>query len=166
MLNFLGLEDLAEEVNTVDAEPEFLVIEICLDSGAGDHVPSRLCIPGFVVEDSPGSKSGRHFVAANGDTIDNEGEATVNLLPRETKVPLQSTFQIAAVSRPLYSATKVADMGCTIAMDKHSAVVSKGGRPVAKFLRKRGLYLCKMTLKAPTKPKPEAASGFARPADA
>jgi hypothetical protein len=140
-------------------------IEIALDSGAVDHVMNRCDIPGYDVHPSKGSMRGLHFVAANGDTIDNEGEATLNLLPDDTKVPLQSTFQIAAVSRPLYSASKVADMGCTINIDKASAVVSKNGRPIAKFVRKRGLYLCQMTLRAPKHPIPQQAEAvFARQA--
>ena len=165
-----------DQVNIMEhAEPNLMeldsdqfkevVIEIALDSGAVDHVMNRCDIPGHDVRSSNGSMRGLHFVAANGDTIDNEGEATLNLWPEETQVPLQSTFQIAAVSRPLYSASKVTDLGCTISMDKASAIVSKNGRPIAKFLRKRGLYLCKMTLKAPIPPIPQQAEAvFARQA--
>ena len=79
MLNFLGLEE-EEAVNNVSDEPEFLFIEICLDSGAGDHVLSRVDIPGFVVEESPGSKAGRNFVAAGGKRIRNEGQARSHFL--------------------------------------------------------------------------------------
>jgi len=142
---------------------EEVVIEVALDSGAVDHVINHCDIPGYQVTPSRGSQRGLHFVAANGDLIHNCGEATLNLLPEETSVPLKSTFQIAAVSRPLYSASKIADQGCEITMDKHSAVVHKNGRTIAKFVRRKGLYLCKMTVRAPSKPKDESASVFARP---
>jgi len=157
----LALPDL---MAVADEEFREVEIEVALDSGACDHVINKCDIPGYTVVPSAGSMRGLHFVAANGDVIDNLGQATVNLAPHDSKVQVQSTFQVAAVSRPLYSATKMADQGCTIAMDKHSAVVSKGGKPVAKFLRKRGLYLCKMTLKAPRIGDAKPAVDFPRPA--
>jgi hypothetical protein len=48
-------------------------------------------------------------------------------------------------------------------MDKSSAVVTKNGKSIAKFVRKRGLYLCKMTLKAPADIIKKS-EGFQRPA--
>jgi hypothetical protein len=148
------------------AKDEFqeIEIEVALDSGAVDHVINQCDIPGYKVGPSPGSMRGLHFIAANGDVIDNLGQATLNLMPHEGNNRLQSTFQVACVSRPLYSATKIADQGCTISMDKSSAVVTKNGKSIAKFVRKRGLYLCKMTLKAPADIIKSKSEGFQRPA--
>jgi hypothetical protein len=109
-----------------------------------------------------GSRRGLHFVAANGDVIHNRGEAVINLMPEDTKVGLKSTFQVADVSRPLYSATKITDQGCEITMNKERAIVTKNGRQIAKFVRKKGLYLCKMTIRMP-KPDDKAQSSFPRP---
>ena len=147
-----------------DEEYKEVVIEVALDSGAVDHVINSADIPGHSIVPSMGSLKGLHFVAANGDVIHNQGEATVSLMPGDTKVPLKSTFQVASVSRPLYSASKIADQGCEITMNKHSAVVTKNGREIAKFVRKKGLYLCKMTIRAPLRTRGKESAGFARPA--
>jgi hypothetical protein len=45
-------------------------------------------------------------------------------------------------------------------MDRASAVVNKDGKPIAKFIRRKGIYLCKMTLKAPPKPIADKATRF------
>jgi hypothetical protein len=62
----------------------------------------------------------------------------------------------------LYSATKITDQGCEITMNKERAIVTKNGRQIAKFVRKKGLYLCKMAIRMP-KPDDKAQSSFPRP---
>jgi hypothetical protein len=145
-----------------DEEYRETTIEVALDSGAVDHVINKADIPGYSVTPSIGSRRGLHFVAANGDVIHNRGEAVINLMPEDTKVGLKSTFQVADVSRPLYSATKITDQGCEITMNKERAIVTKNGRQIAKFVRKKGLYLCKMAIRMP-KPDDKAQSSFPRP---
>ena len=41
------------------------MIRIALDSGAGDHVVGPEDVQGLTIEESAGSKAGRHFMAAN-----------------------------------------------------------------------------------------------------
>ena len=63
---------------------------------------------------------------------------------------LTSTFQIAKVTRPLMSVSKVCDGGLTAHFDDKRAVVKDSkGKVVCVFRRQGGLYVCKMRLRAP-----------------
>ena len=161
-LNFLGLDDSDELLNNVNEEPEFLVIEICLDSGAGDHVLSRVDVPGFVVEESPGSKAGRGFWAANNKRIPNEGQTLLRLKANDGS-GMCSTFQVAEVSRPLWSVGKICDQGFTTTFTKtHARITDENGKEILVFERRNGLYLGLVQVRNP-KFRPRNDAGFARP---
>ena len=57
------------------AEGDFVdnVIQVALDSGAGEHVANRNVAPSYSIMEPSGSKAGQHFVAAGGPRISNEG---------------------------------------------------------------------------------------------
>ena len=64
---------------------------------------------------------------------------------------ISSTFQVAEVSRPLMSVSKICDQDMTCVFDKREArVLSADGTLVASFQRDGGLYTCQMKLKAPS----------------
>ena len=69
-------------------------------------------MPGYVIEESPGSRVGQHFVVGNGARIPNTGQSCLNL---ESDGPIanaiKSVFQIAKVSRPLMSVGRICDGG-------------------------------------------------------
>ena len=90
------------------------VIKIALDSGAGNHVAGPEDIEGFVIEPSKASRQGLGFIAANGAKIPNLGEAKVTMKEPDHGRNINSTFQVAAVSRPLYSVSKICDEGCEV----------------------------------------------------
>ncbi len=157
-LNPLEVVDGDEAVHSLD-EPEFLVIEIALDSGAGDHVISRMDLPGAVVRDSKGSRSGQHFLAAGGQRLPNEGEMALMLVDERTGATVDSVFQVAEVTRPLWSVGKVCDKGYKVLFDALQAQIFKnlGDAPLCTFERKGGLYIGRLKVR---NPKHE---GFARP---
>ena len=63
---------------------------------------------------------------------------------------LTSTFQLARVTRPLMSVSKICDSGLTAHFDREKAVVRDArGKTVTVFKRVGGLYICKMKLKKP-----------------
>ena len=162
LLNFLGLDDADEALNAVGEEPDYIFIEICLDSGAGDHVLARIDVPGFTVEESPASRAGRGLVAANNKKIANEGQTTVRMLDKDGR-GLRSVFQVAEVSRPLWSVGKICDAGFRAKFSKDKAVITdEAGREVLVFERKQGLYLGLLQVRNP-KFKPKNESGFPRP---
>ena len=70
---------------------------------------------------------------------------------------LQSCFQVAQVTRPLMSVSRVCDQGLRCIFDDEQATVvdKKTGKEVTVFQRRGGLYIAKMKLKAP--------AGFTRP---
>ncbi len=55
-------------------------------------------------------------------------------------------FQIADVTRPLYSVGRICDAGCSVTFDKTKAVVVKDGQTIATFDRQGGLYLADLEL--------------------
>ena len=63
-----------EELNASEDVPEYIEIDVAADSGAGDHVLSRVDAPGHPVKESPGSRRGQKFKGAGGHVMDNEGQ--------------------------------------------------------------------------------------------
>ncbi len=152
-----GDDDGEAALYSID-EPEFLIIEIALDSGAGDHVISRMDLPGAAVRDSRGSRSGQHFLAAGGHRLRNQGEMALTLVDERTSAVVDSVFQVADVTRPLWSVGKVCDKGYKVLFDALKAEVFKnlGDAPLCTFERKGGLYIGRLKV---TNPRHE---GFAR----
>ena len=70
------LEGSAPELNAVSPDPNPL-LSVVLDSGAVEHVADNIDAPGYPVD--PSQKSQQSFTAANGDTIVNRGQMTLNL---------------------------------------------------------------------------------------
>ena len=126
-----------------------LEFEVALDSGAVVHVCSPEDCPGYLLEDSPGSRSGQRFLMGDGGTIANLRQKSLNL--SHDGNDLRSVFQIAAVTRPLMSVGKICDEGHNITFDATQAIVrDKGGVELCKFHRTPGgLYVAKMRLRNP-----------------
>ncbi len=116
-----------EEVNVADTEDDNgeHYVEVAADSACGRHVMHPDDAKGHQVEPSPGSLASQHFMAANGGVIENEGQVQL-LLDTEEDKTLSSCFQMAKVSRPLYSVPQMADEGCTIVFSKGVGKVLKG----------------------------------------
>ena len=162
---FLDVEDVEVNVNEIDENQEFLdeVIEIALDSGAGDHVAAPKEAPAYTIEDSPGSLAGQHFTGAGGHRMKNQGQVRLHLRAENGKKgrDIRTTFQMAQVTRPLMSVSKVCDSGLWVKIDKDMAtIMDKNGKEVCRFMRRGGLYIAKMRIRNPHfKPKPD----FPRP---
>ena len=123
--------------------------EVALDSGDVVHVCAPEDCPGYLLDESPGSKSGQRFLMGDGGTIAILGQKKFNLSNEDHN--LCSVFQIAAASRPLMSVGKICDEGHNITSDAVQAVVrDKGGAELCKFHRTPGgLYVAKMKLQNP-----------------
>ena len=119
-------------------EPEFLEVECCLDTGAAVHAADRVDFPGHAVEASPGSQAAQKFQAAGGKVIANEGQLHALMEPPNcNRVQLQVCFQVAKVSRPLISVSKLTEMGELQVLCKkdEALVVTNQGATVARFAR-------------------------------
>ena len=60
---------------------------------------------------------------------------------------VRSTFQVADVTRALYSVSKICDDGCEVYFTATEAVVTKHGNVVTRFKREGGLYTAEMEIK-------------------
>jgi hypothetical protein len=123
-------------------------VQIAMDSGAGKNVTPPELIEGYAVQPSYGSRHNKHFVAANGGKILNLGEATLNFNDGAGS-KLRSNFQVAEVSRMLYSVSQICDTECEVHFNKSEGTVIKDNKIIARFPRKGGLYVMETTLKAP-----------------
>ena len=108
---------------------------------------------GSYIVESAGSKRKQNFIVGNGAKVPNEGQLVLNLEGDlgNGKRRIKSTFQVAEVTRPLMSVSRVCDQGMRcIFEDTHALVVDKKtGKEVSRFERVGGLYIARMKLKPP-----------------
>ena len=138
------------------------IIEVTLDSGACDHILDMCDAPGyanFLVE-SRGSKRDQQYIVGNGAEVHNEGQVTLNLEAGNGQQGgnlIKSIFQVAEITRPLMSVSRICELGHKCVFDEDKAeVITKNGTVLCTFKRKGGLYVAEMKLKSP--------EGFQRPA--
>ena len=129
-------------------------VEVTLDSGCCNHVLPAEAIPGYEIEESPGSRRGVNFVVGNGEVVPNEGQAHLNLVADTGdggSQPIKSTFQVADLTRPLMSVSQICARGHKCVFEGEQAmVISQEGRTVCRFQRQGGLYVAQMKLKSPS----------------
>ena len=75
-------------------------------------------------------------------------EATINSKPGGNLI--KSIFQVAEITWPLMSLSRVCELGHKCVFDEYKAeVIAKNGTVVCTFKRKGGLCVAEMKLKAP-----------------
>ncbi len=150
----------ANELNMAEV-PEFIDIDVVVDSGAGAHVMNKRDCPGYVVHESELAKAGASFKAANGSPIKNYGEVRLELLAKDSKGTshnIKTKFEAADVTRALWSVGVLCDAGLDVKFDKEKAVViDANGVEVCVAYRKNGLYVSKVKIRNPKH------AGFQRP---
>ena len=156
-INFFDAEP-ENELNTAEAVvPEFIDVDVAVDSGAGDNVLAEVDVAGHKIQESPGSRRGQKFKGAGGHVMANEGQIVLEML-----APLEDgqhnevdvTWQIADVCRPLLSVSKICDKAQhTVTFDAKKAIVRDArGRIVCVFQRKGNLYIGRMKIRNPSHP--------------
>jgi len=142
----------ASELNMAEV-PEFLEIEVVVDSGAGAHVMNKRECPGYAVHESELAKAGASFKAANGTPIKNYGEVRLELLSQDSKGKthnIKTRFEAADVTRALWSVGVLCDAGLDVKFTKEKAVVlDPNGVEVCVAYRKNGLYVSKVKIRNP-----------------
>ena len=126
-------------------------------------------VPGYVVEASAGSKCGQGFLVGNGERVPNRGQLRLRMKSNgDDGVLMSSIFQVAEITRPLMSVSKICDQDMICIFEKsHARIVDQQNNVVARFEREGGLYTCTMRLRKPEDPSaaaepPGNESGFAR----
>ena len=126
---------------------------LTIDSGAADHVIPPDWIPGFVTKPSLGSKRGVKYVAANGSRIPNLGQMVVafeNSLGTVGKI----IFQVAEITKPLVSVSKLIDDGHQVVFDQRASyIVHKESGKEMKLRRERGVFIIDAFAELVRKPK-------------
>ena len=158
----LFFDDDDDTLAPMEAEPPTYPVQIILDSGASEHVASREDFPGYGVGESPGSKTGKHYTGASGHRIRNEGEAKVQMIAPAgdgKQSELSTVFQVAKVTRPLMSVSKICKDGrydVLCRQDKAFVLARDTQKVIAEFERQNGLYVTTVQVKNPK------SSGFHR----
>ena len=126
--------------------------EVILDSGAGEHVASDKDAPGYAIKESRGSRAGQNFIAAGGHKMANRGEMALRLRTQGAGgKEIATTFQVASVTRPLWSVARICDAGFKVMFDQAGAdILGKDGKAVCRFKRVGNLYKVRFDLKNPT----------------
>ena len=139
---------VTQNLNIVE-EAEFVKMDLVIDSGAADHVADTHEAPGYEVVPSEGSRRGECWKTASGDLIPNRGQMVLDMKSGNSSIT--STFQVGAISRPLWSVSKLCDAGCTVTFDAKKAVVvhQSSGKQMSEFPRRGVLYACDMMVRNP-----------------
>ena len=99
----------AVEINTVQP-PEEDLLEITVDSGAGESAAAQKPLPQFLLVESPGSLAGQKYLGPGGEEIPNLGQLTA-FMTIEGESEGRFTFQAAPVRKPLLAVSSVKDKG-------------------------------------------------------
>ncbi len=127
-------------------------IEGTIDSGASNSVAPLEALPGVRVMESPGSRSGQHYVSAGNERIPNIGEQVVRFKTNEGhKSSLK--WQCAPVTKPLLSVSHICDAGHRIVFEATGGhmINIKSGRKTA-FRRKNNVYVLDMIVETDAEP--------------
>ena len=146
---------------TVDDEDHVMLVEqwrdveveVTLDSGCCNHVLDSEDAPGYLVQESPGSRRGQSFVVGSGERVPNKGQVHLNLeahVSNGRPLSAQSTFEVAEVSRPLMSVSRICEQGHSCLFTSEGAkVIDSSGKELYSFKNSNGLYVANMKLKPP-----------------
>ena len=116
---------------------------LTVDSGAADHVMPMGWLPTllFAIVQSLGSRSGLHYVAADGTRIPNLGQQLVKFMTLDGKW-VELTFQIAGINKPLVSVSKLTEQGYKVVFDDdESYIYHKKSKQVIRMRKERGVYV-------------------------
>lgn len=94
----------------VDGQPQWKTLEVVVDSGAAESVPPERLAPWVPTRPSRGSARGQTYVSASGDKLPNRREKHLELMTDEGEWA-RATFQVAEVTRPLCSVSRMCDQG-------------------------------------------------------
>ena len=111
------------EINTVVPDDEMM--EITVDSGAGEAVANPKHFPNSPLTDSPGSLAGQYYLGPGGEKIPNEGQLTTGMT-LEGGQQGKFTFQAAPVRKPLLAVSSVNDKGNLVIFDGDESYIIPG----------------------------------------
>ena len=78
-VNFMMTKKKESILTATNEAREDLEFEVALDSGSVAHVCAPADCPGYMLQESPGSRRGQEFPMEDGGTIPNLGQKQLNL---------------------------------------------------------------------------------------
>lgn len=105
-----ALFSLGPEVLGFEGQEQWKTLEVVMDSGAAESVAPERSAPWVQTKPSRGSTRGQIYTSASGEKLPNKGEKNLELMTDEGEWA-RATFQIAEVTRPLCSVSRVCDRG-------------------------------------------------------
>ena len=96
----------------------------------------------------------------------NEGQITPEMQPGESGADINSLFQVAKVSRPLWAVSQMTDSDLEVLFTKTHAVLRdprRGGKVIARAERRNGLYRSRMRVRNPRYKGPPPGRSAAKP---
>jgi hypothetical protein len=129
----------------------FECVEVVMDSGAGDCVCGPQHFMGVDLlsgDDRP--NAGVEYICADGGRISNVGEKAVRSVT-DNGVPLNVTFQVTAVDRPLLAVSKLTEAGHQVWFGKDLGTITHGRTgKVTSFKKRNGVYVLDMWVRRAT----------------
>ena len=114
---------------------------------------NRNDIPGHRVAESARSKAGAAFLGADGGRIANHGESLFRIVAEDGdghSHHITSNFQVADVTKALWSVGLICDSGLYVRFNKDEAyVLDAEGTKLCRFERTGGLYVTTVRLEDP-----------------
>ena len=91
------------------------------------------------------------FVVGNGDRVANQGQVKLRMKSKDDDgVLMSSVFQVAEITRPLMSVSRMCDQDMICIFENtHARLVDSNGTTVNRFARDSGLYTCTMGIRRP-----------------
>jgi hypothetical protein len=134
-----------------NANSKYIFKEVLIDSGACESVTPSSAFKDFPIEESQGHIDGTNYVSASGTDIPNEGQQIIPAVT-EDKMACQFTFQVAAVTRPILSVSRICERGNEVEFSRDG----KGGvirhvktQKEIPFIKKNGIYVLKLWIPRP-----------------
>ena len=117
-------------------------VRIIVDSGACDHVAPKNLIKGAKI--TKGKAFGENYVGADGGTFPNLGEQRLCLSIASAGTAAGSvacTFQLADISKPVLSVSKLTENGCDVRFTKKGGIITTASGMRAPFQKRGGVYI-------------------------
>ena len=104
-------------------------ITVTIDSGAVDSVGPRTMATDLPIKETPASRAGLKYKAANGTTIDNLGEKAIHGITKQgNKVGV--TFQVADVTKPLGAVRAMLAAGNKVVFESGNSYIQDKTRTI------------------------------------
>ena len=139
--------NLAQQPGWREEKDGWIKVKGTMDSGAAESVTPPIMAANYPVEESVGSKNGLYYVSASGERMPNLGQQVVPVIT-EDGTDATMTFQVADVTRPLCSVSRICEKGNRVLFGEFGGVIQHvaSGREIP-FHKENNLYVLTFWIK-------------------